>query len=226
MRLPRFLAPPSRCRRQQMGELAQLALPAHDRSLRPLLVVHRVEGEHHANAAGDRLQLDQRLDVVRLDAGDEIGEAHVPEASILDDLGIAQVALRDGWHAGSLHELDLVGSGSHHRVVELAAGTQIDRTDLHREAIGPPPGLDALLRRPQLPDVFDRRGKGTFHRDSFSRHGILHFCRHQCFSLRVEARDLFFRSRASAKRSRRTSHRLRYRATQPSSSRNGSGRSE
>src|SRR5260370_3067263 len=75
-------------RSQQVRELFELALATQLRPLRPVVVVHRVEGQHHPHTVLDLAELDHRLDLVGLDARNEIGDVLVDEtarrAALLD----------------------------------------------------------------------------------------------------------------------------------------------
>src|SRR5260370_42259881 len=73
-------------RSQQVRELFQLALATQLRPLRPVVVVHRVECQHHPHAVLDLAELDHRLDLVGLDAGNEIGDVLVDETARRVDL--------------------------------------------------------------------------------------------------------------------------------------------
>src|SRR5438874_4241874 len=166
---------------ERASELVQLALPPHDRHLGPVLVVHRVDRQHESDAVGGRLELDRRRDVVRLDTGDEVRDLREHQTRGRDDLDVPAAIFGRHRHAGVLHELDLIGSDGRHRVPELPARPQIQRVHLHRETIGAPPRLEALLRRPHVPDPFDVRVEGPLDGDlprRFFGHPRVHHCRY------------------------------------------------
>src|SRR5881628_3258404 len=60
-------------RSQHFREALELALPAEPGHLRPAVVVHRVEGDHHPYPLRNLVQLDQGLDLVGLHVRDEVG---------------------------------------------------------------------------------------------------------------------------------------------------------
>jgi hypothetical protein len=56
------------------GKVVELVGAPCDQPLRPVVVVHRIDGHHDPHGPGARQQLDQRCELVRRNAGDEVGE--------------------------------------------------------------------------------------------------------------------------------------------------------
>jgi hypothetical protein len=69
--------------------------------------VHGVEGEDEAGAVGAGLELDDVVDIVGGDAGNEVGEVFVNESAGWRDFGEGDAGLGGERHVGLLHEFDL-----------------------------------------------------------------------------------------------------------------------
>ena len=111
---------------------------------------------------------------------------------------------------GLLHELDLFAADGDHVVDQRPAHARLDLVDLDAEALRSPPGLKALLGRPQLPQVrhgglvaaLEGHRQGAFPGTGLTRHAVF-----LCVFLRARPEACCFFSSASAKRVRRASHR-------------------
>lgn len=68
--------------------MTKVVVPTHRRPLCPDFVVHRIERQDHPHALLGCMKVDARRDIVRLDAGDDVGEVHVREAAMGHDLGV------------------------------------------------------------------------------------------------------------------------------------------
>src|SRR6266513_4605620 len=143
-------------RSQHLGEAAQLPLPAHARKLSPPLVVHRLERQDHVHAAPGLLELDRGLDLIWLDAGNEIRELHEDETVGRLDLRVPHPMVAGERHASLLHVFHLVRADRAHRISQLAARTEIQRAHGDAESLRAPPRFDTVFCRPQLPHLFWR----------------------------------------------------------------------
>src|SRR5215470_6648532 len=141
---------------QQVAELAQLLLAPEPCVLRPPFVVHRVESHDDASRVPNLLELDHRLHLVRLHAGDEVGDVSVHEARRWVDLDEDDVLFRGNRHAGLLHVLDLVRSDRLHHVEVLSARAEVELGDLDLEPVRAHPRLDSIFGGPKLPDLLRR----------------------------------------------------------------------
>src|SRR5438874_9335952 len=143
-------------RRQHLRESHQLALSTHDRQLRPVVVVHRFEGQDHAHGVAYLFEVDHGFDLVGLDVGDEVDLLHVGEAPRRIDLREPDAVLVRNRHAGLPHVVDHLGRNRAHRVGEAVAGTEVQLAHDDAESLRAPPRFDSLFRRPELPDLVDR----------------------------------------------------------------------
>src|SRR5438045_6907543 len=79
---------------KQLLEFAELTFSALDRHIRPLLVVHGIEGQNHPDAIALDLEVNRRRDVIRFDIRDEVRPLRVGEVPPWDDIAIDCPALR------------------------------------------------------------------------------------------------------------------------------------
>lgn len=135
-------------------EVVELVRAAGEEPLRPLLVVHRLDGHRHLDRVGRRLEIDDGRERVGLDAGNEIDERVVGEASGCVDLGEGLLRPRAEGQARASHERDLLRRDGGHRVCEPPARTEFEFVHLDLEPVGSPPGLDAGRCGPELPECF------------------------------------------------------------------------
>src|SRR5262249_51869337 len=192
-----------------------------------LLVVHWFQHDDHARAVAHRGELNHHGVLVR--GPEEVDHVRDREALVRPNLDEPAARLVNGRQAHPLHRGDVLGRVRDHIVVESAAYLRLQLVHLDATALGSPPGLEALLCGPKVPELLDPRAVGALDDDlgSISVDG----CRslritHVRYSLFVVLRRLRCSSKAAPKRSSRASHSARYLLSQLSRLRNGSGRSE
>src|SRR5262249_24983144 len=104
---------------------------------------------------------------------------------------------------GLLHELDLGPADRAHPEAEAPAGAKIELVDGGEEALRAPPRLEAFLRRPELPDVRERRAVAPAEGLGCTQRAVAH----EGLSFpSFWARARCLRSSAAPRRSRRDSH--------------------
>ena len=67
--------------RYNFFQFAELALMAHAHPSGPFLVVHGIEGQNHPHILSFFVKLHQGLDIIWLDAGNEVGQVLISEPS-------------------------------------------------------------------------------------------------------------------------------------------------
>src|ERR1700694_938 len=150
---------------EPLGPLVELALPAHDRHLRPVLIVHRIEGKDLLHALWVRRKLDRRRHLVGFDVRNEIGHLGEGDSLQRNHLGVSDQRLGRQPHPRLLEKLVLIGTYRGERVQEPAAAAKVEPAHFHLESWWAPPGFDSVLRCPEIPNVLGGGVEGALDTD-------------------------------------------------------------